>query len=103
MPSDEEMDNMPIWQDHEQRITTLEVTIQGLSHKMDSVERTIREGNEKQENKLDEINQKLFEEFFHKKRSERETRNRIVLKSLTAVFGGGGFLYLLIEFLLNKF
>ncbi|MBS4207499.1 hypothetical protein [Bacillus sp. FJAT-50079] len=43
-----ELDNMPIWQNHEQRITTLEVTMSGLTNKMDSVERTIKEGNSEQ-------------------------------------------------------
>ena len=90
MPNDEEMDTMPIWQNHEQRITTLEVTMSGLSQKMDNVEKTIKEGNEKQENKLDEINQRLFDEFFHKKRvnlfigRKNISRRKLIMKKITA-------------------
>ncbi len=93
MPNDEEMDAMTIWQNHEQRITTLEVTMSGLSQKMDNVERTIKEGNEKQENKLDEINQRLFDEFFHKKRVNLSNSWKLML----TLIGGGSFLYLLVE------
>lgn len=93
MTNEEEMDNMPIWQNHEQRITTLEVTMSGLSQKMDNVEKTIKEGNEKQENKLDEINQRLFDEFFHKKRVNLSNSWKLML----TLIGGGSFLYLLVE------
>lgn len=93
MTNEEEMDNMPIWQNHEQRITTLEVTMSGLSQKMDSVEKTIKEGNEKQENKLDEINQRLFDEFFTKKNLNLSNW----WKLLFTLLGGGSFFYLLIE------
>ncbi len=93
MPSDEEMEDMPIWQNHEQRITTLEVTMSGLSQKMDSVEKTIKDGNEKQETKLEEINQRLFDEFFTKKKLNLSNW----WKLLFTLLGGGSFFYVLID------
>ena len=46
---------MPIWQDHEQRITALEVTMTNLSSKMDSVERTVKETHGEQKELLNTL------------------------------------------------
>lgn len=89
----EELDDMPIWQNHEQRITALEVTMQGISQKMDSVQETIKEGNREQKEMLDTINNRMLEEFFDKKRINLSNG----WKLLFAIFGGGGFIYLLID------
>lgn len=96
--ADEELDNMPIWQNHEQRITALEVTMTGLASKMDSVEKTVKEGNEEQKKKLDTIDQRLLDEFFYKKRSNHDNKWQMLGK----VLGAGGIVYLLFEFIITK-
>lgn len=98
MPNDKEMDHMPIWQNHEQRITTLELTMTGLSSKMDSVEKTVREGNDEQKKMLDMINNRMVEEFFHKKRINLSNG----WKLLITLIGGGSFFYLLLEKIILK-
>ncbi len=99
MPKDEEMEIMPIWQNHEQRITTLEVTIQGISHKMDNVERTIKEGNNEQKEMLNTINNRMMEEFFTKKNINFSNWWKLVFTLL----GGGSFLYVLIKEIIGGF
>lgn len=84
---------MPIWQNHEQRITTLEVNMTGLSDKMDRVEGTIKDGNQEQKEMLTTINNRMVDEFFTKK-SVIHTNGWKLLLSLV---GGGGVLYLLID------
>lgn len=56
---DEKLDNKPIWQNHEQRITALEVTMTRLSSKMDSVENMVVEGNNEQKKMLNTINNRM--------------------------------------------
>lgn len=90
---DEELDEMPIWQNHEQRITALEVTMQGLSQKMDSLEETINTGNDEQLKKLDEMNNRLFDEFFKKKTLNLSNAWKLII----GILGGGGLIYLLID------
>src|SRR5690606_7771534 len=89
MPNNEEMENMTIWQNHEQRITTLEVNMTGLVSKMDSVEKAVKEGNEEQKKKLDTIDNRLLDEFFHKRRVNLSNG----WKFLFTLLGGGSFLY----------
>lgn len=87
------LDVMPIWQNHEQRITTLEVNMTGLSDKMDRVEDTIKDGNQEQKEMLNTINNRMVDEFF--------TKKSVILangwKLLFSLVGGGGVLYLLID------
>lgn len=90
---DKEMEDMPIWQNHEQRITALEVTMSGLSSKMDSVESTVKESNKEQKELLNTINNRMIDEFFTKKRISFSNG----WKLLFTLLGGGGFLYLLVE------
>ncbi|MGJ9381545.1 hypothetical protein [Salipaludibacillus sp. CF4.18] len=90
-------DDMPIWQNHENRITTLEVTMTGLTTKMDKVESTIREGNKEQKDMLDKINNRIMEEFFHKKRVNLSNSWKLVLVVSGSLVGGGSFLYVLFE------
>ncbi len=97
--TDEELDNMPIWQNHEQRITALEVTMTGLSSKMDSVENAVKEGNNEQKEMLNTINNRMMEEFFYKKRSNHDNKWQILGK----ILGAGGIVYLLFEFITSKF
>ncbi|WP_438312201.1 hypothetical protein [Sporosarcina sp. FA9] len=87
------LDTMPIWQNHENRITMLEVTITGISTKMDKVEEAIKEGNKEQKDMLNIINNRMVDEFFVKKRINLSNG----WKLLFALVGGGSFLYLLVE------
>jgi len=93
MPEEEELDNMPIWQNHEQRITRLEITMTGLSDKMESVERTVKKGNDEQKELLNTINNRMVDEFFKKKTINLNNG----WKLLFSLIGGGSFLYLLVE------
>lgn len=93
MTHEKDVDDMPIWQNHEHRITTLEVNMHGLSKQMDSVEETIKDGNKKQEEKLDMINNRMVDEFFKKKTINLNNG----WKLLFTLIGGGSFLYLIIE------
>ena len=58
----EELADMPIWQDHERRITTLENTFSSLSHEMkemrgsvDETKNTIKESNIEQKELLNTL------------------------------------------------
>ncbi|GIN21403.1 MAG TPA: hypothetical protein DEO65_11755 [Bacillus bacterium] len=82
---DEKLDNKPIWQNHEQRITALEVTMTGLSSKMDSVENMVKEGNNEQKKILNTINNRMKEEFFYKKLSNHDNNWQILGKVLERV------------------
>ena len=93
MPEKEDVDNMPIWQNHEQRITRLEITMTGLSDKMESVERTVKKGNDEQKELLNTINNRMVDEFFKKKTINLNNG----WKLLFSLIGGGSFLYLLVE------
>lgn len=86
-------EDMPIWQNHEQRITALEVTMQGLSHKMDSVNETVKESNKEQKELLNTINNRMVDEFFKRKKINLNNG----WKLLFTILGGGSFLYLIIE------
>ncbi|MGY0692998.1 hypothetical protein ACW2QC_09445 [Virgibacillus sp. FSP13] len=90
---DKEMEDMSIWQNHEQRITTLEVTMSGLSSKMDNVENTVKESNKEQKELLNTINNRMVDEFFSKKKINLNNG----WKLLFTLLGGGSFIYLLIE------
>jgi|SRR5699024_4285359 len=93
MTQEKDVEDMPIWQNHEQRITTLEVTMTGISNKMDHVEKTIREGNKEQKDMLDTINNRMIDEFFTKKKLNLSNG----WKLLFTLAGGGSFLYLLVD------
>lgn len=88
-------EHLPIWQNHEQRITALEVTMSGLSQKMDSVENAIKESNKEQKELLNTINNRMIDEFFNRKKVNLNN----AWKLLFTLFGGGSFLYLIIEHL----
>ncbi|AKG05512.1 hypothetical protein AAV35_012610 [Salimicrobium jeotgali] len=55
MLDEKEMEEMPIWQDHERRITTLENTFTTFSSKVDGVEKTIKDQGDKQEKLLNNL------------------------------------------------
>ena|SRR5690625_2321401 len=56
MSSEEkEVDNMPIWQDHERRITTLENTFSAMSHEMKDVKATVEKTGDEQKKLLNTL------------------------------------------------
>ena len=99
MSDQEEMDNMPIWQNHEQRITALELTMTGLSAKMDNVENTVRDGNQKAHEKLETIDNRLMEEFFQKRKTNRDNTWGLIGK----IFGTGGIIYIIFDLVISRF
>ena len=90
---DEDVKDMPIWQNHEQRITALEVTQANMKHEFKKIKEAINDSNKSQLEKLEEINNRLFDEFFKKKKINLNNG----WKLLITIFGGGSFLYLLID------
>lgn len=50
-----EMEDMPIWQNHENRITTLETTFTGFSHEMKEVKDTVNKTSEEQKKLLNTL------------------------------------------------
>lgn len=97
MDAKKESNDMPIWQNHEQRITALEITMSGLSSKMDDVNRTVKESNREQKELLNTINNRMVDEFFTKKKLNLSNG----WKLLFTLLGGGSFLYLAVEKLLS--
>lgn len=90
--SPKEMETMPVWQNHENRITNLEATTVGLSKQMDNVEAVVREGNEEQKELLNRlINHHL---------DTNKIKMNNVWRFLITLVGGGSFLYLLFDKLL---
>lgn len=93
MSDKEELTEMPIWQNHEQRITALEINMNGISDKMESVEKTIKEGNKEQKEMLSTINNRMVDEFFKKKKINLSNG----WKLLFTLLGGGSVIYLVID------
>lgn len=54
-----DVDMMPIWQNHENRITTLENTFSGFSHKMEEVDKKIDSFEKQSEKRWDAVEKKL--------------------------------------------
>lgn len=92
-----DVEGMPIWQNHEQRITAIEVNMSNLKGEFKDVKEMISSGNVKQEEKLDAIDSRLMDEFFHKKRTNHTNGWNLLLKISGGIVGGGSFLYLMIE------
>ena len=92
-----EVEVVAIWQNHEQRITALEVTMQGLSQKMDNVQKSIKESNREQKELLNTINNRMLDEFFEKKKINLSNG----WKLLFTLVGGGSFIYLILEKLIG--
>lgn len=90
---EKELNDMPIWQNHEQRITALEVTTANIKDEFDKINEKIDRGNDEQSKKLETIDKRLMDEFFKKKNTTQEN----IWKLLIALVGGGSFLYLIIE------
>ena len=100
----EEIENMPIWQNHEQRITTLEVITGDMQREFKEVKEIINKGNkdqtsrlEHQTDRLEQIDKRLMEEFFQKARTTRDNVWKLVFKIGGGFVGAGSFIYILIE------
>lgn len=92
---------LPIWQNHEQRITTLEITQTLLGNEFKEIKDVINKGNQDQSKKLDEINSRLFDEFFSKKKVTQTERWKLIGIITGSALGGGGAFYLILEKLLG--
>lgn len=88
---------MPIWQNHEQRITTLEVTTANIKSEFTEIKDKIDRGNTEQSRKLEVIDNRLMDEFFNKKNRNHENIWKLILKVAGALLGAGSFIYLLID------
>lgn len=88
---------MSIWQNHEQRITTLEVTTANIKSEFTEIKDKIDRGNTEQSNKLDNFYEKMTSEFFKKKQRDHENVWKVILKVTGGFLGAGSFIYLLIE------
>ena len=96
----EEIENMPIWQNHEQRITALEVITRDMQREFREVKEIINKGNKDQTDRLEQIDSRLMDEFFQKARTTRDNVWKLVFKIVGSVVGAGSFIYILIEKLL---
>lgn len=76
------MEDMPIWQNHEQRITVLETTVQGFSRKMDSLETTVKDESKEQKALLN----RLVDYHLDTKRFKLSQLWKVILN----IFGVGG-------------
>jgi len=90
---EKELNDMPIWQNHESRITALEVTTANIKNEFTEIKDKIDKGNDEQSKKLETIDKRLMDEFFKKKGTNREN----IWKLLIAIVGGGSFFYLIVE------
>lgn len=106
----EELDDMPIWQNHEQRITALEVTTSNIQSEFKEVKEMINKGNTEQNKKLEVIDKRLMDEFFKERQADKESEleNKkhkwiFATKVVTALVGGGGFIYLVVEKIMEAF
>src|SRR5690625_4548529 len=95
------LSDMPIWQNHEQRITALEVTTANIKNEFTEIKEKIDKGNEAQSKKLDIIDQRLMDEFFKKKDRNHKNTWKLILKVTGAFIGAGSFIYLVLEKLLG--
>lgn len=101
MSEDKELDNMPIWQNHEHRITALEVTQATMKSEFDDIKNRIDKGNDEQSKKLEVIDKRLMDEFFTRKNRNHENTWKLVLKVAGALVGAGSFIYLVLEKLIG--
>lgn len=95
---------MPTWQNHEHRITSLEMIMGGLSKQMEGVEnsmnkveQTIQRGNDDQKAQLDLFYSQMADEFFTKKATTHEAKLSIYVKIIGGIAGAGGIVYAVVD------
>jgi len=101
MSENKELNDMPIWQNHEQRITALEVTTANIKNEFTEIKDKIDQGNAAQSQKLDRFYEKMTNEFFKKKSRNHENTWKLILKVTLSLIGSGSFIYLIIEKILG--
>ncbi|WP_163526605.1 hypothetical protein [Halobacillus ihumii] len=84
-----EMEDMPVWQDHERRITTLENTFSTFSTKVDNVEKTIKEQGNIQKQQNDE-QKKLLNTLIDHHLSTNKMKVSNFWKVILNITGAGG-------------
>lgn len=94
---EKELNDMPIWQNHEQRITALEVTTANIKNEFTEIKDKIDRGNDEQSRKLEIIDKRLMDEFFKRKNRNHENTWKLVIKVTGALVGAGSFIYLVLE------
>src|SRR5690625_6053276 len=77
---EKELTDMPIWQNHEQRITTLEVTTANIKNEFTEIKDKIDRGNTEQSKKLEIIDKRIMEENFKRKKKNNKSEERRVGK-----------------------
>jgi len=92
---DKDVENMPIWQDHERRITTLENTFSSMSHETKEVKTTVKESSDEQKKLLNT----LIDHHLDTNKMKLSNFWKVVLN----ITGAGGLLmaviYALVQFL----
>lgn len=97
MTNDKEMDNMPIWQDHEKRITVLETGYDRMSYEMQDVKKVVKDESEAQKKLLN----RLIEHHLSTNKFKLSKMWQLILN----IFGAGGIIvtviYAAVQFLGN--
>lgn len=102
---EKEIEDIPVLyvlQDHENRLTKQEEYQKNLHSEMKEIKTVINDGNKKAEEKLDQINGRLMDEFLLMKRSSHETKNKVIIKVIGSLVGGGSILYVIFDLLINR-
>ncbi len=100
--NEKDVDDMPIWQNHEQRITTLENTFAGFSHKIDAVDKKMESVESKIELGNDE-QKKLLNTLISHHLETNKMKISNFWKVILNITGAGGLLaavvYALVQFI----
>lgn len=109
MTHEEDVGDMPIWKDHEHRLTKVETIvggfgsqIEGMERSMDRVQQVIEKGNSEQKDQLDMFYAQMANEFFDKKKTTHNTKNKLLLKLTGAFVGAGGVVYVVIDLIFKN-
>lgn len=86
-----------LWRDHENRITELEVTLRGISDKIDAVENVVIQGQDNQQKLFDQMTKRMVDEFFNKKKADHKNSWKLILGITGGVFSAGGLLSIIIN------
>src|SRR5690625_7116801 len=70
---EKELTDMPIWQNHEQRITTLGVTTANIKNELTEIKDKIDRGNTEQSKKLEIIDKRVMDEIFKRTNRKHDT------------------------------
>ena len=86
--------DMTIWQNHEQRISALEATVVGFSHKMDSLEKVVKDESKEQKTLL----KRLIDHHLSTNKFKLSQFWKLVLNLTGAGSILGVFIYALVQF-----